>query len=124
MAQVDQGVRENVYPQATNPLLRTLSQIAISAVTPIAAVLVALAFGALLLWLNGFNGSDVVTVMIFGSFQDMRSFGEILLKATPLILIGAADSVSTIGSGSPETANRLQYGACVCTTARASGRAR
>ena len=89
MAQVDQGVRENVYPQATNPLLRTLSQIAISAITPIAAVLVALAFGALLLWLNGFNGSDVVTVMIFGSFQDMRSFGEILLKATPLILIGA-----------------------------------
>lgn len=89
MAQVNQGVRETVYPQAAQTLYRTLSQIAISAVTPIAAVLVALAFGALLLWLNGFNGSDVVTVMIFGSFQDMRSVGEILLKATPLILIGA-----------------------------------
>lgn len=89
MEQVNQGVRENVYPQASQALYRTLSQAAISAITPIAAVLVALAFGAALLWLNGFNGTDVVTVMIFGSFQDVRSFGEILLKATPLILIGA-----------------------------------
>ena len=45
MAQVNQGVRETVYPQAAQTLYRTLSQIAISAVTPIAAVLVALAFG-------------------------------------------------------------------------------
>ncbi|MGQ3281058.1 MAG: hypothetical protein ACT6WE_31635, partial [Shinella sp.] len=81
MEQINQGVRENVYPQTANALYRTLSQAAISLVTPLAAVLVALACGAVLLWLNGFNGSDVVTVMIFGSFQDMRSVGEILLKA-------------------------------------------
>lgn len=64
MEQVNQGARETVYPQAAHFFYRTLSQIAISAVTPIAAVLVALAFGAALLWLNGFNGSDVVIVML------------------------------------------------------------
>jgi ABC-type uncharacterized transport system permease subunit len=89
MEQVNQGVRENVYPQAAQAFGRTLRQAVINAATPAAAVLVALACGAALLWLNGFDGSDVVTVMIFGSFQDMRSVGEILLKATPLILIGA-----------------------------------
>ncbi|MEK1867695.1 MAG: ABC transporter permease, partial [Ensifer adhaerens] len=89
MAEINQGVRETVNSQAAQAFYRTLSQAAISALTPIAAVLVALAFGAVLLWLNGFNGSDVVTVMVFGSFQDIRSVGEILLKATPLILIGA-----------------------------------
>ena len=89
MEQVNQGLRENASSQPAQALYRTLTQVAISAVSPIAAVLVALAFGALLLWLNGFNGTDVVTVMIFGSFQDARSVAEILLKATPLILIGA-----------------------------------
>jgi len=89
MEQVNQGVRETVYPQAAHTFYRKLSQIALSAVTPIAAVSVALACGAVLLWLNGFNGLDAITVMVFGSFQDMRAVGEILLKATPLILIGA-----------------------------------
>ena len=89
MEQVNQGAREHVYPQAGQALYSKLSQAAISAVTPIGAVLVALGFGAALLWLNGFNGTDVVTVMVFGAFQDVRSVAEILLKATPLILIGA-----------------------------------
>jgi len=71
------------------PLLHALRQLVLGAATPLAAVVVALAVGALLLWVNGFNGSDVITVMVFGSFQDLRSIGEILLKAIPLILIGA-----------------------------------
>jgi len=74
-------------PRST--LLHSLTQWVLAAATPLAAVIVALAVGALLLWINGFNGSDVVSVMVFGSFQDLRSIGEILLKAIPLILIGA-----------------------------------
>ncbi|WP_448956436.1 ABC transporter permease [Labrys neptuniae] len=89
MEQEHQGARENVYLQPGPVLSPKLSQLAISAVAPIAAVLVALAFGAVLLWLNGFKGTDVVTVMVLGSFEDVRSVSEILLKATPLILIGA-----------------------------------
>lgn len=63
-------------------------RIAASVALPAAAVLVALLFGAVLLALNGFNGWDIFSVMLVGVFQDMRSLAEILLKATPLILIG------------------------------------
>jgi ABC-type uncharacterized transport system permease subunit len=67
---------------------RLVSRIAASVALPAAAVLVALLFGAVLLALNGFNGWDIFSVMLVGVFQDMRSLAEILLKATPLILIG------------------------------------
>ncbi|MCF3947986.1 ABC transporter permease [Acidiphilium iwatense] len=55
---------------------------------PIAAVLVALCAGAALLAINGFNALDVFTVMIGGVFRNIHSITEMLLIATPLILIG------------------------------------
>jgi simple sugar transport system permease protein len=59
-----------------------------SIAVPVAAVFVALLSGAVLLSLNGFNGSDIFTVMVTSVFQDQRSIAEVFLKATPLILIG------------------------------------
>ncbi len=61
--------------------LRTIIQ-------PVAAVVVALACGAALLAFNGYEARAVIDVMVLGVFQDTRSIAEILLKATPLILIG------------------------------------
>jgi simple sugar transport system permease protein len=55
---------------------------------PIAAVALALLASAALLAVNGFPATDVVTVMIAGVFHDLRSTAEVLLKATPLIIIG------------------------------------
>ena len=71
-----------------NPGLRFAGRLGSSILPPIAAVLIALAVSALLLQLNGFHGSDVVDVMVLGAFADKRSIAEVLLKATPLILIG------------------------------------
>ena len=68
--------------------LRLAGRVASAILPPIAAVLLALAVSALLLQLNGFHASDVVKVMVLGAFADERSISEVLLKATPLILIG------------------------------------
>lgn len=70
-------------------LLSTLIRIAKRLVMPALALGSALTFGAILMWSNGFNGMDLFRTMMFDVFQDKRSIAEILLKATPLILIGA-----------------------------------
>ena len=70
------------------PSLRLLGQVGLAVLAPIAAVLLALALSALLLQLNGFRAADVVNVMVLGAVSDKRSIAEVLLKATPLILIG------------------------------------
>jgi len=96
--------------------MNAIGSAAISAASPLAAVMVALACGAALLWSNGFNGSDVVTVMVFGSFQDMRAVGEILLKAIPLILIGAGLCVAfRCGIWNIGAEGQLYVGAIVAT---------
>jgi general nucleoside transport system permease protein len=74
------------YPP--NPSLRVVSRVASAVLPPIAAVLVALALSALLLALTGYHAADVVNVMVLSAFADERSISEVLLKATPLILIG------------------------------------
>lgn len=51
-------------------------------------MLLALGVSALLLKLNGFRAADVINVMVLGALSDKRSIAEVLLKATPLILIG------------------------------------
>lgn len=65
-----------------------LTRIGLAVGPPIAAVALALAVSAIILRINGFAASDVVNVMVLGAFQDKRSVAEVLLKATPLILIG------------------------------------
>jgi ABC-type uncharacterized transport system permease subunit len=73
---------------SNGPGLRLPGQVALAVLAPIAAVLLALALSALLLQLNGFNAADLINVMVLGAVSDKRSIAEVLLKATPLILIG------------------------------------
>lgn len=70
-------------------LSRRLASIARSIALPVAAVAIALACGALLLTLTGFEGSALFRAMLVDSFADVRSISETLLKAVPLILIGS-----------------------------------
>ncbi|TPM07057.1 ABC transporter permease [Mesorhizobium sp. B2-3-11] len=65
-----------------------LSRLAKATAPPVAAVLLALLAGAVLLAVTGFNAFDIFTVMVNGVFQDVGSIAEMLLRATPLILIG------------------------------------
>jgi general nucleoside transport system permease protein len=60
----------------------------LAVLAPVAAVLLALGASALLLQISGFHAADVVNVMLLGALSDKRSIAEVLLKATPLILIG------------------------------------
>jgi simple sugar transport system permease protein len=61
---------------------------------PAAAVILALVCGALLLAATGFDGAALFRVMLVDVFADTRQIGETLLKAIPLILIGAGLSVA------------------------------
>ena len=61
---------------------------------PIAAILVALAVGGLILFAAGYNPVLAYQVMWEGAFSDLRTFTEVLLNATPLILIGTGLAVA------------------------------
>ncbi|UXU76591.1 MULTISPECIES: ABC transporter permease [unclassified Paracoccus (in: a-proteobacteria)] len=89
MTQIEQDGRSLCGPNPLRRAARGLRRIALAAAYPLAAVAIALAFGALLLAVNGYNGGDVIDLMLIGVFQDFRSISEVLLKAVPLILIGA-----------------------------------
>ncbi|WP_347268220.1 ABC transporter permease [Paracoccus sp. (in: a-proteobacteria)] len=89
MTQIEHDGRGLCGPGPLRRITRALADAALAALMPIAAVAVALGVGGLLLAVNGFNGWDVISVMVFGVFSDLRSVSEVLLKAVPLILIGA-----------------------------------
>jgi simple sugar transport system permease protein len=59
-----------------------------------AAIGIALVLGALLMGLAGFNPVVAYAEMLHGIFGSVRNFGEVLLKATPVILIGSGLAVS------------------------------
>jgi simple sugar transport system permease protein len=61
---------------------------------PIAAILVALLISGLILLLAGYDPLLAFRVMWDGAFGDLRAFSEVLLKATPLILIGSGLAVA------------------------------
>jgi simple sugar transport system permease protein len=61
---------------------------------PFAAIGIALVLGALLMGLAGFNPVVAYAEMLHGIFGSVRNFGEVLLKATPVILIGSGLAVS------------------------------
>ena len=61
---------------------------------PVLAIAIALAFGALLIEVAGFSSVEAYSEMWTGIFGSMRNFSEVLLKATPLILIGAGLAIS------------------------------
>lgn len=62
--------------------------------TPIGAIAVALFISGLILLAAGYNPLEAFKVMWEGAFSDMRTFTEVLLKATPLILIGVGLAVA------------------------------
>ena len=57
---------------------------------PLAAVLLALVIGAILLFISGADPIKAYSALIDGSFGSMRAFGRTLAKATPLIFSGLA----------------------------------
>ena len=57
---------------------------------PLAAVLLALIIGAILLAVSGANPIKAYSALIDGSFGSMKAFGRTLAKATPLIFSGLA----------------------------------
>ncbi len=57
---------------------------------PLAAVLLALVIGAVLLAISGANPFRAYAALIEGSFGNMKAFGRTLAKATPLIFSGLA----------------------------------
>ncbi|MBT3338291.1 MAG: ABC transporter permease [Anaerolineae bacterium] len=57
---------------------------------PLAAVLLALVIGAILLIVSGANPIEAYAALIEGSFGTMKAFGRTLAKATPLIFSGLA----------------------------------
>lgn len=89
MTQIEQSGRGLSGPDPLRRTAQALRDALLAALFPIVAVAIALAFGAVLLFISGFNGWDVINVMLLGVFQDLRSVSEVLLKAVPLILIGA-----------------------------------
>lgn len=67
---------------------------AAAVISPIAAIVLALSISALLLLAAGFNPARAFTVMWQGAFGDLRTITEVLIKATPLILIGSGLAVA------------------------------
>jgi ABC-type uncharacterized transport system permease subunit len=61
---------------------------------PIGAILVALVISGLILLVAGYDPLEAFQVMWEGAFGDMRTISEVLLKATPLILIGIGLAVA------------------------------
>ncbi len=61
---------------------------------PIGAIAVALFISGLILLAAGYDPIEAFKVMWEGAFSDKRAFSEVLLKATPLILIGVGLAVA------------------------------
>jgi simple sugar transport system permease protein len=61
---------------------------------PIAAIAVALLASGVILLLAGYNPLEAFQVMWEGAFGDTRAITDVLLNATPLILIGAGLTVA------------------------------
>jgi ABC-type uncharacterized transport system permease subunit len=66
-----------------------LSKFLWGVVGPIAAILVAFLVSGIILLMAGYNPVFAYITLLEGAFGDMRVITEVLLQATPLILIGA-----------------------------------
>ncbi|MGC8781492.1 MAG: ABC transporter permease [Anaerolineae bacterium] len=62
--------------------------------TPLAAIAVALLVSALILLASGYDPAVAFAAMWQGAFADLRTITELLIKATPLILIAAGLAVA------------------------------
>lgn len=61
---------------------------------PLLAIGIALFAGAILMELSGFSSLTAYSEMLTGIFGSKRNIAEVLLKATPLILVGAGLAIS------------------------------
>src|SRR5690606_31193934 len=73
---------------------RWFRPIAGAVLPPLAAVLLALATGALILALAGYDPIRAYGVMWQGAFGNVRNVSEVLIKATPLIFTGLGLAVA------------------------------
>lgn len=73
--------------------VRHLSKINVF-LSPLLAIAFALFIGAILMEISGFNSIEAYAEMWHGVFGSRRNFAEVLLKATPLILIGSGLAIS------------------------------
>lgn len=71
-----------------------LKKILWSVGAPIAAILIAFLVSGIILLLAGFNPIDAFATLLDGAFGDLRVITEVLLQATPLIIIGAGLTVA------------------------------
>jgi len=117
MANIDSERSPSAGSDILNGLGRAFTKTWQAVAMPAAAVLVSMGCGALLLALNGFNGWDIFTVMLSGVFQDTRSIADVLLNATPLILIGVGLCVAFRCSIWNIGAEGQLYAGAVATTA-------
>ena len=84
---MDDQVKTETEKQASTPWLASLWR---TIAVPLAAVLLALVIGAILLAISGANPFDAYGALFKGSFGSMKAFGRTLEKATPLIFSGLA----------------------------------
>ncbi|MCS7247411.1 MAG: ABC transporter permease [Anaerolineales bacterium] len=61
---------------------------------PPIAILIALLLGAVVLWLAGYDPLIAYRAMWQGAFKDLTAVTEVLIKATPLIFIGAGLAIA------------------------------
>ena len=61
---------------------------------PVLSILAALAVGALLLTLTGYNAAKAYQALWVGVFGNTRNIGEAFLRSTPLVLIGAGIAIA------------------------------
>lgn len=65
---------------------------------PILAILSAFLIGGVFLAIGGYNPLDAVSAIIEGIFGSQRAIAQVLIKATPLILIGVGVAIAFKGS--------------------------
>ena len=65
---------------------------------PILAILSAFLVGGLFLAVGGYNPPDAVSAIIEGTFGSQRAMAQVLIKATPLMLIGVGIAIAFKGA--------------------------
>lgn len=76
------------------PWAQRIRNIASTVLTPLAAILVALLASGVILLVSGYDPVVAFVAMWQGAFADLRTITEVLIKATPLILIAAGLAVA------------------------------
>lgn len=85
----------NSYQRVVRTVIKwLLQQFEITRFIPLLAVFAALGAGGILLYLTGYDPIQAYKVMWQGIFGGQRVFSEVLIKATPLIFVGAGLAIA------------------------------